>query len=148
MGGVTGGDLGGTGAPGLGAGGAGGGGSMGDTGYHGATGIAGRVGDYAGVRHGGEDKTGVAGEPGFGQTAAAAHSYAAKAHGMSTAAAPNNGYSSGLGDVGAQGAGAGVETAALATGGRAGMYSEEEHVDPYETGVAGGGGGDAAGDEP
>ncbi|PRW57634.1 hypothetical protein C2E21_3635 [Chlorella sorokiniana] len=150
MGGLTSGDLGGTGLAGMG-GAAGGGAAMGDTGYHGASGVSGHAADYSGSRYGGgreQEETGLAGANGFGHSTADAGTYRDKAHASGLAAHANTGYSSGLGNVGAQGAGASAETAHFATEGKAGLYPENEHVDPYETGAAGGGGGDEAGDEP
>ncbi|PSC74601.1 zinc metalloprotease [Micractinium conductrix] len=65
-----------------------------------------------------------------------APSFANRAHATCLAADADTGYASGLGNTGAQGAGGSAETAHLATGGKAGMYSPEEHVDPHKTGAA------------
>ncbi|KAL4436921.1 hypothetical protein ABPG75_004060 [Micractinium tetrahymenae] len=133
FGGLTGGgDLGATSLAGM--GGAGGGGSaLGDTGYHGGTGVVGGAGDYAGSRYGGgreAEETGLQGASGFGHTSADVPSYANRAHATGLAAGGNTGYSSGLGNTGAQGAGAGAETAHFATEGKAGLYPANEHGEP------------------
>ncbi|EFN55674.1 hypothetical protein CHLNCDRAFT_133906 [Chlorella variabilis] len=101
--------------------------------YGGASGVAGRAGDYSGSRYGGgreQEETGITGASGFGHATPDAAGYGGKAHATGIQAGADTGYSAGLGNTGAQGAGASAETAHFATGGKAGLYLANEHVDP------------------